>query len=185
MNKDFLLSVIIPCFNEQDNVVPIYQELLNHIGSLNFEVLFVDDGSTDKTLESIIALAEKNKRIRYISFSRNFGHQNALKAGYDHALGDCIVSMDADLQHPPSLIPQMIEKWKEGYEIVVTKRDDRKNTGFLKRLTSKSFYKLMNLFSDTPIERGAADFRLLDKKVVVELRKINRSEEHTSELQSH
>ena len=173
MNEDFILTIIIPCFNEQDNVVPIYNELLNHPRSLNYEILFVDDGSTDKTLENITALAEKNKRVRFISFSRNFGHQNALKAGYDHAQGDCVLTMDSDLQHPPSLIPQMLEKWKEGYEIVSTKRDDRKNIGLFKRFTSYIFHKLLNLFSDTPIERGAADFRLVDKKVVVELRKLN------------
>jgi len=173
MNNTFLLSVIIPCFNEEDNVKPLYNELLKYLQSLHYEILFVDDGSTDQTLANITALADENNNVRYISFSRNFGHQNALKAGYDHARGDCILSMDADMQHPPSLIPEMIEKWQEGYEIVFTRRDDRKNTGFLKRLTSRGFYKLMNFLSDTRIESGSADFRLLDKKVVMEIRKLN------------
>ena len=119
------ISLVIPCFNEEGNIEVIYQlikkELENHIP---FELIFVNDGSTDQTLLRIIQLSKLDSRIRYISFSRNFGHQNALKAGLDHAIGDCVISLDADLQHPPRLIKEFIEKWKQGYDVVYSIRQE-------------------------------------------------------------
>jgi dolichol-phosphate mannosyltransferase len=137
------------------------------------ELLFVDDGSTDGTLLLLQQLHQENCRIRYISLSRNFGHQLALKAGLDRADGDCVISMDADMQHPPSLIPEMIAKWMEGYEIVYTRRRIDPQLSFFKRKTSSLFYKLTNFLSDIKIEEGAADFRLLDRQVVDTIRKFN------------
>ncbi len=173
MKKEFKLSIIIPCFNEESNIYPLYNEIFKYIKDLNTEIIFIDDGSSDKTLDNIKELANQHKKVKFISFSRNFGHQNALKAGYDSADGDCVISMDADMQHPPELITEMIRLWQKGYKIVSTKRMHDKSLGLIKRLTSKLFYKILNLFSEIKIESGAADFRLLDKQVVKELQQIN------------
>jgi len=116
--EDTLISVVIPCLNESNNIEKIYTGIREALGSQRYELLFVDDGSSDNTLDILKLLAKKDPGLRYLSFSRNFGHQNALKAGLDVASGDCVISLDADGQHPPVIIPQMIEKWQEGYEIV-------------------------------------------------------------------
>lgn len=161
------VSLIVPCFNEEGNIEAIYQLIKNELNDfIDFELIFVDDGSTDNTLLKIIQLSQQDPKVRYINLSRNFGHQNALKAGLDFANGDCVISLDADLQHPPRLIKEFIQKWQEGYEVVYSVRKDDSDLGFFKRITSKLFYKFINLFSDTSIQQGAADFRLLDRKVV-------------------
>jgi len=166
MNKSFLLSVIIPCFNEEGNIEKLYSSLKEELISYpDHEIIFINDGSNDNTLNIIKELANTDSKLKYISLSRNFGHQNALKAAIDKASGDCIISMDADLQHPPQLIGQLIEKWKQGYEIVYTKRLSEKELPLIKKITSKYFYKLLNLISETRIEQGTADFRLIDRKV--------------------
>jgi dolichol-phosphate mannosyltransferase len=125
----------------------------------------VDDGSTDNTLPVIKKLQQKNQQIHFISLSRNFGHQNALKSGIDHSTGDCIISLDADLQHPPELIFEMIKLWQKGFDIVYTIRKDPKTVSLLKRTTSSLFYKVINLFSEIKLEPGAADFRLINRSV--------------------
>jgi len=165
--KTFTVSVVIPAFNEEGNIKPLLEKLTSILENYhNYEILFVDDGSEDKTLENLKIQGQKNHRVRYISLSRNFGHQNALKAGLDHAVGDCIVTMDGDLQHPPELIPRLVEKWQEGYEVVTTIRLNDPRSSFLKRGTSGMFYRLVNRLSDIRIPKGAADFRLLDRSVV-------------------
>lgn len=165
--KNFTVSIVIPAFNEAGNIEQLVKKLRDTlIDYHNYEILFVDDGSEDKTLEILKALCRRYNRVRYISLSRNFGHQNALKAGLDHAIGDCVITMDADLQHPPYLIPQLITRWQEGYEVVYTIRLDDPHVSFLKRKTSNLFYKLMNWLSDIHIRKGTADFRLLDRSVV-------------------
>ncbi|RJO61045.1 glycosyltransferase [candidate division WS5 bacterium] len=165
------VSVVIPAYNEAGNIKLIADQIARQlIGTDSYELIFVDDGSADSTLTEIKRLAANNNSVKFISFSRNFGHQRALKAGLDHASGDCVISMDADLQHPPELINKLIAKWKEGYDVVYTVRKDLKNTRLFKRTTSMFFYKLINRISDVDIPLGAADFRLLDKKVVDELR---------------
>jgi glycosyltransferase involved in cell wall biosynthesis len=165
--KNFTVSIVIPAFNEAGNIEQLVRKLVDTLMDYhNYEILFVDDGSEDKTLEILKALCRRYNRVRYISLSRNFGHQNALKAGLDHAIGDCVITMDADLQHPPYLIPQLISKWQEGYEVVYTIRLDDPRVSFLKRKTSNLFYKFMNWLSDVHIPKGAADFRLLDRSVV-------------------
>jgi len=163
-----LISVVIPAYNEQENIVVIIDRLENIFKTLhyNFEIILVDDGSKDKTLSIIKTVAAARSNIFYIEFSRNFGHQPALKAGLDKATGDAVISLDADLQHPPELIAEMLQKWEEGFEIVYTRRQEDKNLSYKKRKTSALFYKLLSSLSDIEIESGTADFRLMDKKVI-------------------
>lgn len=169
-----MISIVIPAYNESGNIATIAEKIREQLlYAGRYEIIFVDDGSNDSTLAEIKAVAETSDRIKYISFSRNFGHQIALKAGLDHAEGACVISMDADLQHPPELLMQLIDKWKEGYEVVYTIRTSNGNTGMLKRLTSKFFYKIINRMSEVEIAEGGADFRLLDRRVVEQLRRIN------------
>ena len=174
--NSFKISIIIPAFNEQDNIKILTEKLLTVLSKYSvYEIIFIDDGSTDKTLEYIQDLSEKNSHIKYLSFSRNFGHQYALKAGFDHAAGDCVISMDADLQHPPELIDQMIQKWQEGYEIISAKRAGKSNLSIFKRKSAAIFYGLLNYISDIDLEKGAPDFRLMDKSVVEVFRRIGES----------
>ncbi|TGK21398.1 glycosyltransferase family 2 protein [Leptospira kmetyi] len=161
------IDIVVPSYNEAGNVEVLFNRLKNVIPNVyDYRVIFVDDGSTDGTLEAVEALTRKHSQVKYISFSKNFGHQIALKAGLDHSNGDCVVSLDADLQHPPELIPELIRRWEEGDDIVYTKRIDNDNVGLFKKLTAKWFYNLLNGLSGLEIDQGAADFRLLDKKVV-------------------
>ena len=172
----FSVSVVIPCYNEQDNIGSIYSKLTEVLASYEqYELLFVDDGSSDLTLQKVISLAETDPRIHYLSLSRKFGHQQALKAGLDHASGDCVISLDADLQHPPSLIPELIAKWQQGYDVVNTIRGELKSRPLLKRITSGLFYKSINKLSSVEINAGMADFRLLDRKVVDALKHFNEN----------
>ena len=161
-----MISIIIPCYNECSNI----NELLLHIEKVlaneAYEIIFVDDGSSDNSLNILKSISYNNSKIKYISLSRNFGHQNALKAGLDHSIGDCAITLDADLQHPPEIIPQMLMKWKKGFDIVYTIRCDIAKGSFFKKITSRIFYKIINYLSDVHIDCGAADFRLLDRKVI-------------------
>lgn len=167
MNKATIkISIVVPTYNEQDNIAVLFSEIKKYLKDSLFEVIFIDDGSQDESLERIVTLARKQKEVKYLSFSRNFGHQAALRAGLRAAQGDAVVSMDADLQHPPIVLPELLSKWKEGYDVVYTVRQDTAKTGFLKRQSSVLFYKTLNFLSDLKIEEGAADFRLLDRKVV-------------------
>jgi polyisoprenyl-phosphate glycosyltransferase len=163
-----LVSIILPCFNEEGNIIEIYNKITSQLNKVNysFELIFIDDGSTDQTLNKIKSLAKTDSRVKCVSFSRNFGHQAALKAGFDFCKGDCAISMDADLQHPPSLLTELIENWESGYDIVYTVRKDEKETGILKRSSSNLFYRLMNFMSGLNLQKGAADFRLIDRKIV-------------------
>jgi dolichol-phosphate mannosyltransferase len=170
------ISIIIPVYDEQDNIYPLFNAL-KKIKEKNYlyEIIFVEDGSTDQTLKTISKLSKENNEVKYISLSRNFGHQIALKAGLDHATGDCVITMDGDLQHPPKYIPAMIKKWQQGYDVVYTVRQDGRETPLGKRITSWLFYKLVNLFSDVYIPPGGADFRLIDKKVIDVLKNMNET----------
>jgi len=173
------LSIVIPTYNEEGNITLLYdqlKEVLNEEGIEQFELIFVNDGSSDKSLSVIRGLSDRDTRVKFISFSRNFGHQHALKAGLDHAVGDAVISMDADLQHPPALIPEMLKKWKEGAQVVYTIRAQEDGISWFKKQTSSGFYWLINKLSEHPIIDGAADFRLLDKKVVAEIRRYSEKE---------
>jgi len=180
MTNKTLISIISPAYNEAENLAMAVQKIGEATASLrgqyDFELIFVNDGSHDQTLPLLRDLHQKAPNwVHYLSFSRNFGHMSALRCGYDHARGQAVICMDADLQHPPSFIPVFLEKWREGYEIVYTSRQDDAKTGWFKRLSSRYFYGLMNRFSDVHMAPGAADFRLLDRQVV-DL--IQQSKEH-------
>ncbi len=170
-----MLSLIVPVFNEEENIIPFYTELRSLL-SLPYELIWVDDGSTDQTLSIIKKLSADDPLVRCISFSRNFGHQNAIVAGLKHATGNIIVIMDGDLQHPLSLIPQMIEKIKEGFDIVYTSRLKTENIGMLKKMVSKLFYKMINLISDTRIREDSADFKAFNKKVLTNILSFDERE---------
>jgi dolichol-phosphate mannosyltransferase len=173
-----LVSIIVPVHNERENIFLLARAIKRIFAGLSYRynLLFVDDGSNDVTLHEIKKLAVQGDSIKYISFSRNFGHQAALKAGIDKADGDCIISMDGDLQHPPHLIPQLLEKWEQGYDVVYTIRKEDKKLPFLKRITSNLFYSLLNRISDIKLEKGTADFRLISRAVADELRNLQEYE---------
>lgn len=162
------ISIAIPVFNEEQSIPLLLEHLRPVLEKLPyaFEILFVDDGSTDGTYQAIQSACAKDPRVKAVSFSRNFGHQAALTAGIQYASGDAVITMDGDLQHPPSLIPVLIEKWREGFEIVYTTRESTVDEPLLKRFTSRLFYRIINRYSQTPIQPFGADFRLLDRKVV-------------------
>lgn len=162
------LSVVIPVFNEEGNIRPVYEAVREEIAGLetDFEIIFVDDGSTDGSLPLLKELHTDDPHVRVIGFSRNFGHQSAVSAGISAATGNAVICMDADLQHPPSMIPRMVEQWRAGYQVVYTIREDGADTGLLKRWFSSGFYRFINWISETPVIPGAADFRLMDRSVV-------------------
>lgn len=173
----FSLSILIPVLNEQDNIQALYDEIHRHAKNLaQKEIIFINDGSTDTTLEKIKILREGDKSVHYINFSRNFGHQNALKAGLDCCSGDIAISMDGDLQHPPSLIPTLIARWQEGYDVVVTTRQDDGESNYFKKMTSRTFYRLLGRMSNIELHPGSADFRLLDRKVVEVLKRFDEND---------
>ena len=176
--RKLMVSIVIPVYNEENGLEAIAKKLVEVFATLpdyDFEVIFVDDGSSDASLKVINVLCNKYPQVKYLSFSRNFGHQAAVKAGLDHARGDCAISMDADLQHPPEMIPAMLQKWQEGFDVVYTIRLDNKKFSLAKRLSSRLYYKMINTLSDIKIEQGAADFRLLDRKVLDIIRNLNEN----------
>jgi dolichol-phosphate mannosyltransferase len=163
------ITIVIPSYNEESNIEKLLSSLNEVIVSLNynFKILFVDDGSRDGTIVKLKDLARNQDNLFYIELSRNFGHQNALKAGIDYAKlnSDAVISMDGDLQHPPALIPELIARWEEGYDVVYTVRAETESLSYFKNKTSKWFYSLMNKLSEIKFEPGTADFRLIDKRV--------------------
>ena len=166
------ISIVIPCFNEADCIMALYAALCQVMqeNAVLYELVFIDDGSTDGTLDLLSHLSEYDSHVHWLSFSRNFGHQKALKAGLDHAKGEVIITMDADMQHPAALIPEMLALWSEGYDIVNTVRKNDRKCGWFKNATSGLFYRIMNSLADIPVSEGSADFRLLDAKAVDILR---------------
>jgi dolichol-phosphate mannosyltransferase len=172
------VSFVIPTYNEESNIIELYNRIssLQILKEYDLEYIIIDDGSTDNTLENVKHLRSNDNKVNYISFSRNFGHQCALKAGIDHTDGDIIIMMDADLQHPPELINEMLAKWNEGYNVITTKRIDKVRLPVLKKITSKLFYKLLNWISDIKFDPGSADYRLIDKKVAAIIKKSNEAE---------
>jgi len=166
-----LLSVIVPCLNEEDNVSFFYEEFMKNEAflkekNLDFEIIYVDDGSTDGTVREVKKLHETDPRVRFISFSRNFGKEAAIYAGFKKAVGDYVVMMDADLQDPPSLLPEMFSYIEEGYDSVATRRVSRKGEPAIRSFFARRFYKLMNRISKTDIVDGARDYRLMTRQVV-------------------
>ncbi len=162
------VSIVIPVCNEENNINIIATALENVFQPLpyTYSCYFIDDGSNDGTLDNLKLISKSKENVFYISLARNFGHQNALKAGLDMVDGDAVIMMDGDMQHPPDLIPEMIRQWEEGNDIVYTIRKDHKEMPLMKRKTSNMFYNLINNLSDIELEQGTADFRLMDRKVV-------------------
>lgn len=163
--KDPLITVIVPAYNEQGNIFPMVDRLTSILKDFRYEIIFVNDASKDHTEEEIKEAITHNKKIKLISFERNFHHQMAITAGYHHSKGDAVITIDCDLQDPPELIPEMIKAWQDGSDVVYAKRSIR-HEGFFKTLTAAGFYKLIDKLSDTDIPQNVADFRLIDRKVV-------------------
>lgn len=169
--KVALLSVIVPCYNEEENVHYFYEEFMkNDIffkeKQLDYEIIYIDDGSTDKTVDEVKKLRNKDNHIKMISFSRNFGKESAIYAGFKKSKGDYVVMMDADLQDPPSLLPEMFSYIEQGYDSVATRRVSRKGEPPLRSFFARMFYRIMNKISKTDIVDGARDYRLMTRKVV-------------------
>lgn len=165
------LSIVVPAYNEAGNIAKLFDELKKVLPSLgmSWEVIFSDDGSTDETWQEITKLHNGDSNVKGVRLSRNFGHQYALFAGLQHALGDAVVSMDSDLQHPPEVVPQLVDAWKKGSKIVNTVRLDPDDFTLAKRISAKLYYKLFSWLSGVKLEHGMADFRLLDRRVLNEL----------------
>lgn len=168
MQDNKYISIVVPVYNEADNLEHFYEETTKVMQTMNYdyELVFVDDGSKDTSLMILHELAKQDDHVAFIMLSRNFGHQIALSCGLENAKGDAVITMDGDMQHPPTLIPELIKKWEEGYEVVMTVRRETVGASFLKNFTSNLYYKIINIVSQIEIVPGGSDFRLLDKKVV-------------------
>ena len=165
-----LLSVIVPCYNEEDNVFPFYEELMKNKEffdkrGLDIEIIYINDGSKDETVNRVKELHEKDERVKLVSFSRNFGKESAIYAGFKKAKGDYVVMMDADLQDPPALLPEMFGYIDEGYDSVATRRVNRKGEPPIRSFFARMFYRLINKMSKTEIVDGARDYRLMTRQV--------------------
>ncbi|MDU2620608.1 MAG: glycosyltransferase family 2 protein [Dialister sp.] len=161
-----MISIVTPVYNEEDNVVFFHEEITKVMKTtgMDYELIYVNDGSKDRTDELIRELAEKDSHVRAVTFARNFGHQTAITCGMDFARGDAVITMDGDMQHPPELIPLLLEKWKDGYDIIQTIRTSTEDSGFIKKITSAGYYKVINSISKTPVTPGGSDFRLMNRK---------------------
>lgn len=172
--KKRLISYIFPIFNEEGNIDLLYETISNLLAAetkYDFEILFINDGSRDSSLEMLLKIQQKDRRVSLINFSRNFGHQIAVTAGLDHAKGDAVIIMDSDMQDPPRVSLELIKKWEEGYDVVYAQRRVRKDTVF-KRFTAHMFYLVLQKLADIDIPRNTGDFRLMDRRVVNELNKF-------------
>lgn len=170
-----LLSVVVPCYNEHEAIEHTYREIkrvLLTLQELDHEIVFVDDGSADDTLLRLNSVAEGDPTVRVLALSRNFGHQIALAAGLDAAVGNAVVMMDADLQHPPSLVPELVARWRGGADVVSAIREATVGESWFKRMTSRLFYRVLNMLSTTTVPPGAADFCLLSRRVCDSLRRM-------------
>ena len=173
------ISIIVPTYNEEESLPFLYErltKLIDTIENYEFEVLFVNDGSKDKSLEIIKGIRDNDKRFCYINLSRNFGKEIAMMAGLDYAKGDAVIFIDADLQDPPELIPELIKYWEEGYDDVYAKRKSRDGETFLKKFTSKMYYMILQKLSRVEIQKDTGDFRLLDRRCVNALKKLRESQ---------
>lgn len=176
------VSILVPCHNEEYSIPLLYDELLTIMDNLKnyvWEVLFVDDGSNDDTLNVVNNLRSQDERINYISLSRNFGKESAMLAGFDYVTGDCTIIIDADLQDPPQLIPEMLKFWEEGYEDVYAKRSDRGHESFMRKKLSLLYYKILDHTTRFDILQNVGDFRLLDKCCINALRQLREKERYT------
>ena len=179
------ISIIIPAYNEEESL-PFLKErldkLMKNMENYEFEILFVNDGSKDKTLEIIKKYREQDNRYCYLNFSRNFGKEIAMIAGLDYITGDCAIFIDADLQDPPELIPELVKYWEEGYDDVYARRRSREGETFLKKFTSKMYYKILQKMTRIEIQKDTGDFRLLDRRCVNALKKLRESQRNTKSM---
>lgn len=176
------VSLLIPAYNEEDSLGLLYNELnkvIDTIPGYEFEILFVNDGSNDNSLDILRNLQKRDSRINYISFSRNFGKETAMAAGFDYVSGDAVVIMDADLQDPPQLIKEMIMYWEEGYDDIYAKRRSREGETWFKKFTSSAFYRLLQRMTKIPIQEDTGDFRLLDRRAIESLKKLREKQRYT------
>ncbi len=181
------ISIMVPAFNEQESLPLLYKAVcdvmsLEPMTIYDWELLLVNDGSKDSTLEVMKSLREKDERVCYVDLSRNFGKENAMLAGFDFVTGDCCIVMDADLQDPPQIIPEMVEKWESGYDDVYAKRISRGTESWVKKKASLLFYKLINAMSKVEMLQNVGDFRLLDRKCVEALKNLRENERYTKGL---
>ena len=179
------ITILVPCYNEDNNITVLYKRLKEMIASLqtyNFQVLFINDGSKDNTLAIMQELHAKDPTVSYLSLSRNFGKENAMLAGLDYAKGDAVIIMDADLQDPPELIPQMIEEWEKGYDDVYARRRNRAGETWFKKVSAHWYYRVLQKFADIDIPADVGDFRLLDRKAVNALCTLRERQRYTKGL---
>jgi len=181
------ISIMVPAYNEQESLPLLYDavsEVMSSesLSSYDWELLLINDGSKDSSLDVMKSLREKDNRVCYVDLSRNFGKENAMLAGFDFVTGDCCVVMDADLQHPPHVIPEMVSKWEEGYDDVYAKRTVRWRESWIKRKVTLLFYKMMNSMSKVEMLQNVGDFRLLDRKCIAVLKKLRETERYTKGL---
>ena len=177
-----LVSILVPCYNEEASLPQFYEEvskLMNTETDYDWELFFIDDGSRDATMSIILDLAEKDARVSYASLSRNFGKENAMLAGFDHVSGYCMIIMDADLQHPPTLIPEMLKLWEDGYEDVYAKRNSRGRESLIRKSLSLAFYRILSRSTRYEVLQNVGDFRLLDRKCINALCELRESERYT------
>ena len=183
--KKMLITILVTAYNEQEVLHLLYDrlvKLMNENTGYDFEILLVNDGSKDKTFEIMQELREKDKRFCYLNLSRNFGKETAMIAGLDYCNGDAVVIIDADLQDPPELIPEMIKYWEEGYDDVYAKRKSREGETWLKKFTSKMYYKVLQGFTRIEIQKDTGDFRLLDRRCVEALKSMRENQRYTKGL---
>ncbi|HKN85561.1 MAG TPA: glycosyltransferase family 2 protein, partial [Nitrospiraceae bacterium] len=172
--SESLISIVVPCFNEEAVINETHRRLTDTLTDLEgrYEIVYVDDGSRDRTLLILESIQATDETVRVLSFSRNFGHQMAVSAGIDHAQGDAVILIDADLQDPPELIRAMVEKWREGYDVVYGQRHSREGESYFKVATARLFYRFINRLSDVPIPLDTGDFRLMSRQVVNVLKRM-------------
>lgn len=176
------ITILIPCYNEQGSLPTLssaLKELMEQLPQYLWEVLFINDGSKDNTISVIKEIRKEDERFCFVDLSRNFGKENAMLAGFDYAIGDAVVIMDADLQHPPSIVPEMIKRWEEGYDDVYGRRLTRGKESWLRKNMSMAYYKLLQKTTRVEILQNVGDFRLLDRKCVEELKKLRETERYT------
>ncbi|MEP6727950.1 MAG: glycosyltransferase family 2 protein [Bacteroidota bacterium] len=169
-------SIIVPVYNEEQNIRHFYNELIKY-APVEMELLWIDDGSTDNTFLEIEDICKQNVNLKCISFSRNFGHQNAILAGLQYATGNTFIIMDGDLQHPPAIIPEMLKKLEEGYNIVNSKRISTKKINFFKLIASNFYYWFLNMIAEIDVQKNNADFKAFDKKVYNAIMKFEEREQ--------
>jgi glycosyltransferase involved in cell wall biosynthesis len=187
MDDKKLVTILIPAYNEEEVLPLLYKRLCSLMDSLpqyNFEILFINDGSKDTTLNIIKEMRKFDSRICYVNLSRNYGKETAMIAGFDYINGDCMINIDADLQDPPELIPEMLKLWEQGYDDVYAKRKSRKGESFMKKLTSWGFYRVLQSMTNIEIQKDTGDFRLLDRRCVEAIKLMRESQRYTKGLYS-